>query len=101
MIATAYLRLAEKKAGAKDNRDNLYAAVELAKSGLELDAKSMAFFKALEGYNKAIAKLEKSSQPQAPAHASSTDNQHRHRNKSNHRQLLLAVASLAPPAWQG
>jgi len=66
-IATAYLRLAEKKAGAKDNRDNLYAAVELAKSGLELDPKSMALFKAVESYNKAIAKLEKSPQPQAPA----------------------------------
>jgi serine/threonine protein kinase len=66
VIATAYLRLAEKKAGAKDNRDNLYAAVELAKSGLQLDAKSMALFKAVESYNKAIAKLEKSPPPAEP-----------------------------------
>ena len=63
LMATSYQRLAEKKAGSKDNRDNLYAAVELAKSGLELDPKSMALFKAVESYNKAIAKLEKSPPP--------------------------------------
>lgn len=65
-IATAYLRLAEKKAGKKDNRDNLYAAVELAKSGMELDPKSIALSKALESYNKVIAKLEKAPQPAEP-----------------------------------
>jgi formylglycine-generating enzyme required for sulfatase activity len=70
LIAVAYLRLAEKKAGARDNRDELMAAVELAKSGLALDAASTGLQIALENYNRTIAKLEKTaSSTSAPAFA--------------------------------
>ncbi len=66
-IAIAYLRLAEKKAGGKDNRDALLAAVELAQSGLAFDSKSTGLQVALENYNRAIAKLDKPSAPAPPS----------------------------------
>ena len=79
LIAVAYLRLAEKKAGARDNREDLMAAVELAKSGLALDPASTGLQIAVENYNRTIAKLEKTTTPalaplamSGPAASSST-----------------------------
>ncbi len=63
VMAIAYLRLAEKKAGARNNRDNLMAAVELAKTGLALDGTSTGLKVALENYKRVIAKLEKAPEP--------------------------------------
>jgi serine/threonine protein kinase len=63
LIAGAYLRLAEKKAGSKDNIDNLNAAVELVKSGLVLDGSVVGLNEALANYNKAIADLKKPAAP--------------------------------------
>ncbi len=62
VIGKAYLRLAEKKAGAKDNREALVAAIDLIKSGLAIDSTSADLLKARESYNKLIAALEQKQQ---------------------------------------
>jgi len=75
LIAGTYLRLAEKKAGSKDNLDNLNAAVELVKSGLALDGSVTGLNEALANYNKAIAELKKTPAPTptpAPVAATTT-----------------------------
>ncbi len=62
VIGNAYLRLAEKKAGAKDNREALVAAIDLIKSGLTLNSTSTDLLKAKESYNEFITALEQKQQ---------------------------------------
>lgn len=62
-LAATYLRLAERKAGNKDNRDNLLAAIELIKTGLSVHGQSPALQQALTSYTDALSKLEKQAPP--------------------------------------
>lgn len=62
-LAATYLRLAERKAGNKDNRDNLLAAIELTKTGLSVHGQSPALQQALATYTEALSKLEKQAPP--------------------------------------
>lgn len=64
-LAATYLRLAERKAGNKDNRDNLLAAIELTKAGLSVHGQSPALQQALTSYTDALAALDKKTPPPA------------------------------------
>lgn len=64
-LAATYLRLAERKAGNKDNRDALLAAIDLTKTGLSVHGQSPALQQALTTYTEALAKLEKQAPPPA------------------------------------
>jgi formylglycine-generating enzyme required for sulfatase activity len=62
VIGNAYLRLAEKKAGAKDNQEALVSALDLIKTGLTVNSTSTDLLKAKENYNEFIAALEQKQQ---------------------------------------
>ncbi len=64
-LAATYLRLAERKAGNKDNRDNLLAAIDLTKTGLTVHGQSPALQQALTTYTDALTALDKKAPPPA------------------------------------